>query len=151
LTNGPRETLRLASAAVFRDVGGVFRRVSASTGWNDDYRHELRSPADLHMLADLAKGRAVRLRLESADASETTAAISVPALAVPIVILSKLYAVALYGPHETGDDIDPLEKEILEKFARQVAVGYETARLSSLERELETLHHEHDEKPAASS
>jgi K+-sensing histidine kinase KdpD len=143
LTNGPSETLRLASAAVFRDVGGVFRRVSASTGWNDEYGREL--PLD-----DLAKGHAVRLPLKSPSAGETNAVISAPALAVPVVILGKLYAVALYGPHETGDDIDPLEKEILEKFARQVAVGYETARLTSLEKELEALH-QRDAKPAASS
>jgi hypothetical protein len=39
------------------------------------------------------------------------------------------------GQHNSGDDVDPLEVELLERFAQSVAVGGETARLKTMLRE----------------
>jgi hypothetical protein len=55
------------------------------------------------------------------------------------MIAGELYAVAMYGPHLTGADLDRLEVKSLENFVQNVAVGYETARMNLAEREVQIL------------
>src|SRR6185295_12536409 len=109
--NGPFEAFRLSSAALFRDVDdidGIFQRMPTARGWRDDDRRQLTAASDKKLLEDLARGRAVRLRAAPDDECGP-AELAAPTLAVPAIIADKLYAVAMFGPHETGDDLDPLE------------------------------------------
>jgi hypothetical protein len=62
-----------------------------------------------------------------------------PALAVPVMIADKLYAVALFEPHETVADFDRMERKSLENFAQHVAAGYETIRIDMAEKEVQLL------------
>ena len=131
LANDVPKVFHLASAAVFRNIGGTFQAVCSHPAPC--------SPPDILLLEKLEAGRAVRLRLRPSISRAGDAALAAPTLAVPVMTAGKLEAAVLYGPHETGDDIDPLEVDALEKFAQQAAVGYETARLASLQDEVNSL------------
>jgi hypothetical protein len=51
----------------------------------------------------------------------------------------ELHAVALYGAHSTGADIDHLEAGLLEDFAARMALAYEKYFKKSIQEELRTL------------
>jgi len=120
-------------------VGGVLRRVPPSKAWREGDRRELSPSADKRLLDDLARGDAVRLRLVAQEDEGPAAELTAPAVAVPVIIADQIYAVAMYGPHETGDDLDRLEVKSLERLAQQAAIGYETARMNALESEVHLL------------
>jgi hypothetical protein len=129
----------LASAAVYRDAGGVFRLVSASNGGSDAEPVELNTLEDKALLKNLMRGDAIRLPLPPQDDKASSAEVAAPAVAVPVIFADELYAVAMYGPHESGADLDPLEVKSLEKFVQHVAVGYEITSKTLLESEVRML------------
>jgi len=134
--------LNLASAAVFREAGGVFQRVLETKSWRKDDRPALESAADKRMLQVLAQGRSAPVGLPQHGVVGSPADLAAPSRAVPVMVGDKLYAVIMYGPHETGDDLDRLEIGALDEFAQHAAIGYETARMTSLEKELHRLQQE---------
>ena len=139
LVNGPYAAFRLASAALFREERGTFHRVSQSQGWGNESPFELDSPAGKVLLEKLKGGGAARIPLLPRSDDDAATDITAPALAVPAMIADELYAVAMYGPHLTGADLDRLEVKSLENFVQNVAVGYETARMNLAEREVQIL------------
>jgi hypothetical protein len=69
-----------------------------------------------------------------------------PAVALPVEIRSAFEAIVLYGPHASGEDIDPEEIEVLASLLAAAATAYdhvaaETAmqHLARLEAELRML------------
>jgi hypothetical protein len=139
LVSEASDAFGLASAAVFRDMGGVFRRVSPSKGWSERDRSELNTSGDKQLIGDLSRGDPVRMRLVTQDGEPGPSDLIAPAVAVPIEVADELFAVVMYGPHETGDDLDKLEVKTLEKLAQQAAIGYVSARIAGLENEVRAL------------
>ena len=124
LVREPVEALSLSSAALFRPAGeeesdrasGPFVRVAA-IGWastdasvidhDDPLALELVSEAQPVRLTDIGWHHE---KLPRGDAA--------PILAVPVVLRRELVAMALYGPHTNGADIDPEEVNGLARLAR---------------------------------
>ena len=136
LINGPAHAFALASAAVFREGEEAFRRISPSKGWRPSDRSELNPTRDTRLLTAQS---AIRLSLQQSREEGWPPGLVAPTLAVPVIVADKLFAIALYGPHETGADLDPLEEKALERFAESAAIGYEKAKLELLEREVQDL------------
>jgi hypothetical protein len=65
-----------------------------------------------------------------------------PCIAVPVCsdVLGPV-AIALFGAHENGNDIDLDECEMLSELARRAAAGYERAAFVELRREVASLRH----------
>lgn len=57
-------------------------------------------------------------------------------LAVPVFARSKLEAVAVYGAHATGEDIDPDERQSLEAIGAAAGIAYDHLDSARVEREL---------------
>jgi hypothetical protein len=133
LVYGPCREFHLASAGVFREKGDSFVRAPASHGWSEDGAPSFQSVITPDTLAKLKNGNAVRLPFLELYGEEIPSDITVPVLAVPVIFSDILYAVAIYGPHNTGTDLDKLELETLKRFAKQIATGYASMRLRALE------------------
>lgn len=136
LINGPAHAFALASAAVFREDETMFRRISPSIGWRPCDRTELDRARDKRLLTAQS---AIRLSLQQSREEGWPPGLVAPSLAVPVIVADKLFAIALYGPHETGADLDPLEEKALERFAEKASIGYEKAMLELLEKEVQDL------------
>lgn len=137
----PIAALDLASAAVFRYTDGVFRR-TISHGWDDSSSSQL--PDDCTIVPEL---RALRGPLRTSPMSwscvQVPQGIQLPVVAVPIGTDAKtLYAVALYGAHNTGDDLNADERKLLFEVAQKAALAYEHLRAKLLQAEVDRLKHE---------
>jgi hypothetical protein len=63
-----------------------------------------------------------------------------PCLSVPVRSgIPEASAVILLGPHESGNDIDADEREMLEKLAARAAAGYERIVARSLREQVAEL------------
>lgn len=86
----------------------------------------------------LLKGRRQALRLHEYD---RTAVADVqqgdPVLAVGVFVRTRLEAVAVYGAHVNGEDVDPDEAASLEELARAAGVAYDHLETARLERDVE--------------
>jgi hypothetical protein len=71
-------------------------------------------------------GRCRSLRLHAGDA----------VLAVPVFMRSKLAAVAVYGAHANGEDIDPKEAASLEAIGAAAGIAYDHLETARLERDV---------------
>jgi hypothetical protein len=56
-----------------------------------------------------------------------------------VVFADELHAVALYGAHVNGADIDHLEVGLLEDFAARIALAYEKYSKRTIQEELQAL------------
>ncbi len=123
--NAPR-ALCLSSCAVFRCQENVFRRSREAKGWGACPKTELHTEADATALRSLELGEPVRLSPEDSESLALPTGMEAPCLSVPVRSgIPEATAVLLLGPHETGNDIDADEREMLEKLAGRAAGGYE--------------------------
>ena len=136
LVDEPAEALDLASAALFRNTGDAYAR-KAGTGWDGmvasleaDDRLVLRLRAELEAV-DVASVRWPRTDVPNGNAS--------PIYAVPIVIGHRLEAIAIYGAHAGGEDLDPDERRILRSLAGGAALAYDHLAERQLRRDVERL------------
>jgi hypothetical protein len=138
LVQTPVDALELSSGAVFRQQENVFRR-SHSVGWNTSPVRELRQEQDALVLRSLDLSAPVRLPLEAWNRPALDAD-HAPTLAVAIkgTALGAI-AIALFGPHENGNDIDPDECEMLDSLALRAAAGYERVAFVLLSKEVAEL------------
>ena len=144
LVDEPVAALGLSSAAVFRQEKGGYRRVRAHA-WTDDDAAEL--DADdalaLRLRADLVAIDPSDLRWPRNDLPDGDRQVI---YAVPISVGHHLEAIALYGGHGTGEDLDPDERSTLRKLAAAASAGYDhiaavelRTRLHDVESENATL------------
>jgi hypothetical protein len=123
LVDEPVAALGLSSAAVFRHEKGGYRRVRAHA-WTDDEAAEL--DADdalaLRLRADLVAMDPSDLRWPRSDLPGGDRQVI---YAVPIIVGHHLEAIALYGGHGTGEDLDPDERSTLRKLAAAASAGYD--------------------------
>jgi hypothetical protein len=136
LVNEPMRSLCLASAALFRQQDGVFRR-RVSAGWSDDDADTIASEDPLISARFNRKPYA----LGGIDASRARLPqdLARPALAVPVGNARRCYAVLLYGGHETGTDLDSNERHLLGGLAHDAEIAYAQVETETLQRRVAML------------
>lgn len=137
----PMEALSLASAALFRvNERGSFERVWA-LGWGEGAAGDLDA---FEPLVDRLRTEGEPTRVGRADASGDAlpSGEALPIVAVPIVVRRQLEAVAMYGAHSGGEDLDPDEIGSLGRIGEAAGAAYYHLEADSLRDALEGLGHE---------
>lgn len=143
LTETPAESLRLTSAAIFRQEAGGFRRTGPAPGWPEASLATLDTALDAIALRCLKTGQPEPLPRGGWSRAGLPPDDYAPCLAVPVRGgVAESLAVALYGPHLTGSDINPDERRLLGDFADRAALGYDRVEVETLRRALEALRRE---------
>ena len=139
LVHEPMRSLKLASAAVFRDEDGVFRR-RLSAGWDAGDADTL--AGDDALLA--GRFRRKPYALDAASAAHALRAglphdVARPVLAAPVGNARHCYAVVLYGGHEAGTDLDGNERHLLGSLAHEAGIAYAHVESETLRRRIAEL------------
>jgi hypothetical protein len=130
----------LSSGALFREEQSIYRRTHSEKGWNDSMTKELRPESDAAALCCLEGGEPVRLAHDDWVSPELPAGLEAPCLAVPVDSeIPEATAIALFGPHQSGNDLDDDELEMLQKLAARAAAGYERVVTKMLREEVAKL------------
>ncbi|HEY2970468.1 MAG TPA: hypothetical protein VGK75_19100 [Casimicrobiaceae bacterium] len=140
LADEPFRAFRLASAATFRRTGAIFRRYEDSDGWVDGAARTLR--ANDPMLAPLLKGAAFNIGDDDSDDARLPSGLRRPVLAVPVASRFRCFAVALYGPHASGTDLDSNERAMLARLGDSAADAYAQLEDAALRARIAALEHE---------
>jgi hypothetical protein len=124
LVDEPAHAFDLTSAAVFRRRDdGCFSR-AASFGWPDGAAASL--PSDdrivLHMQGERGPMRLDDIIRRQADLPQGANA---PIVAFPLIVRHQLEGLVLFGPHVTGEDIDPDETRTLARLTASAAAAYD--------------------------
>ena len=139
LVNEPVSSLRLASAALFREQDGLFTR-SLSTGWDTDHADALTSNHPL-LAARFDRKPYTPDSVDAAPASpaELPDDLERPVLVVPVGNARRCYALVLYGGHEIGTDLDVGERHLLGDLARDAEIAYAQVESETLRRRIAML------------
>lgn len=130
------EALWLTSAALFRRRDdGSFVRESAFR-WPEDVMSTLSSDAPI---VTSLTGPPLRLRELDDKVEIDTGGFSEPVLAAPVVLHHAVSRVLLLGPHNTGEDFDPDEINVIRKVTRAAALAYGRLDAEALRREAEAM------------
>ena len=129
--------LKLASAASFRREGPVFARDGNGKGWEHGKAKTIKAEAP--MLAPVCDGKPFHLDDEDDKALDFPSGLGRPVLAVPAVNPVRCFAVSLYGPHESGTDLDANERGMLARLAADAAAMYAELENSDLRGEVARL------------
>lgn len=116
------EALKLASAAAFRREGQAFRRDGNGKGWGGGTATSIKP--DVPMLAPVSKGKPFSVADQNGDGVDLPTGLARPVLAVPAVNPVRCFAVSLYGPHESGMDLDTSERAMLARLGAEAAAMY---------------------------
>jgi len=130
LTEEPARRLNLTSAAAFRRDGSAFRREGVSEGWSADDARTL--DPSLPLLAPLEKGEPFAITETEAPELALPTGLSRPVLAVPAASPVRCLALSLYGPHESGTDLDANERGMLARLGQRAAAMYAELENSEL-------------------
>lgn len=140
LVEAPVHCLRLTSAAVFRNVDGALQRMMPTIGWPAAPLRELRQDLDAQVTGCLELGKPIPLLPRQWHPDGSPSEEQAPCLAVPVLgWAGQSIALALFGPHETGSDITPDERDLLHALAIQAGRGYDRIEKETLRRELQEL------------
>jgi hypothetical protein len=139
LVNEPMGSLRLASAAVFREQDGIFSR-TLSAGWAADHADALTSN---HPLLSARFDRKPYTP-DSVDAAHASPAelpddLERPVLVVPVGNARRCYALVLYGGHEIGTDLDTGERHLLGSLAHDAEIAYAQVESETLRKRIAIL------------
>jgi hypothetical protein len=142
LVHEPMQTLRLASAALFREQDGLFSRC-LSAGWDDDHTETLTGNHPL-LSGQFEKQP---YPLDSIDATHASPValpgdLERPVLVVPVGNARRCYALVLYGGHEIGTDLDSSERHVLGSLARDAEIAYAQVESDTLRRRIAALENE---------
>ena len=142
LVNEPMSTLRLASAALFREQDGLFTR-SLSAGWDADHADALTSNHPL-LSARFDRKPYTPNSVDAAPAFpvELPDDLERPVLVVPVGNARRCYALVLYGGHEIGTDLDSSERHLLGSLARDAEIAYAQVESETLRRRIAILENE---------
>lgn len=138
----PVDALELASAAVFRRNGTAFKRESAA-GWSPADVAELEENDHLvaRLRAELQPLAISELRWPREDLPK---GLGQPLYAVPISSGHHLAAIALYGGHTGGEDLDPDERRSLRGLAAGAALAYDHLTAEALNKTVAELRGENE-------
>ena len=146
-SNEPMRSLNLASAALFREQDGVYRR-RASAGWDaDDDRHahdrrphaRRRDSSGSPTLSIPRTRRGARLPHDLAR----------PLLAVPVGNPRRCYAMIFYSGHEAGTDLDSSERHLLGALAHDAEIAYAQIESEMLHKRVAMLEGQLKQAPEA--
>ena len=135
----PRRALGLASAAVFRHEGELFRR-RASAGWEPGNAETLSGAG--RVLGGRLRGDAFALDgMGGIDPSDARFPkdLARPVVGVPVANPRRCFAIALYGGHVVGTDLGEDERELLLNLGRQAEIAYAQVFSETLQRRIEDL------------
>ncbi|HTU80594.1 MAG TPA: PDZ domain-containing protein [Candidatus Acidoferrales bacterium] len=137
LVDEPADAFDLASAALFRRKGERYVR-AAGKGWSDDCATALDRDDLLvvRLRAELAPLGIGHLRWGRSDVPHGEAQ---PVFAVPVASGHELEAVAIYGAHASGEDLDPDERRSISALAAGAALAYDSIARRSLRHDVELL------------
>lgn len=139
----PMEALSLASAALFRsNERGTFERVWA-LGWGESAAGDL-DPFEPLVDRLREEGEPTRVSRKDLVRDGLPAGDASPIVAVPIVVRNQLEAVAMYGAHTGGEDLDPDEIGSLRRIGEAAGAAYYHLEADSLRGALEELGREID-------
>jgi hypothetical protein len=135
--------LDLSSGAVFRNDGKAFRRTQDTRGWTASMKKELLTEQDAAMRS-LKDAEPVRLAQDASNAPgqllDLPSGLAASCLAVPVRSgVPEATAIALFGPHQSGNDITADESEMLERLAARAAIAYERVVTTMLRQEVAQL------------
>ncbi len=133
LVEEPVKALGLASAALFRQEHGVFRR-NASIGWGAEHLVKLADGDALLPATPTAGPFAIAQR-----AAGTPDDLARPVLGVPVGNPRWRFAVVLYSAHELGTDLDGAERALLGALARHAEIAYGQVEREMLQQRVEHL------------
>ncbi len=135
LTDDPAAAFALASAAVFRRNETHYERVAAN-GWEENETMSLEDDDRLviGLRTDLRPIVTTDLGWPRGDLPTGNRQVI---YAIPVVIGHTVEAIALYGGHTGGEDLDPDERQSLRDLAQAAAVGYDRVHSKELRERLE--------------
>lgn len=144
LVHEPLRALDLTSAAIFRRdaASGHFVREMA-VGWGRIDTREL-TPDDPFVLHLLAEATAVRLADVVWPTEQPTRPVGDSVLAMPVLLRDELVAIALYGPHRNGADIDPDEVRSVVLLVERAGAAYDHIEARALRSQVDALMRERD-------
>jgi hypothetical protein len=136
LVDEPLHALRLASAAVFREEAGTFRRYIGA-GWDAAATEVL----DAGALLRRAQHRGPAHRIEAGDLADVLLpeGLRRPQVAIAVGNPRRFFAIALYGGHEAGTDLNQRERDLLARLARQAEIAYAYLESETLRRRIAVL------------
>jgi hypothetical protein len=137
LVEAPVAAFRVTSAAVFRFDGNAFIRRHAF-GWDEGNAVKLAHHSALAMHAE-KRDRPFRIDEAGRCEEDFPREAAFPAIVVPVRAHGELLALALYGPHLSGDDLNSEECALLARFAADAARGYDRAEIIALRKRLSEL------------
>lgn len=144
LVQGVRSALDLASAGVFRHEGRIFRRTAADQAWDTATQTiDLSDP----MLERISARHPFGITAEAATRNRLPAGLGRPILAVPVGDRLRCLALALYGSHAAGTDLNHDERAMLAELANLAASAFMKLdhdqlchRIAVLEGKLKAIH-----------
>ncbi|SDR64003.1 hypothetical protein SAMN05519103_09288 [Rhizobiales bacterium GAS113] len=140
LVRGAQRAFGLSSASIFRNEDGLFRRGPHSEGW-DERSAETLDPAD-PMLGPLQALRPFDIDAKAAKRNRLPDGLALPVLAVPIADRFHCFALAFYGPHANGNDLNHDERAMLAGIADKAAAAFVKLNIAALRRRIADLEHE---------
>ena len=140
LTQEPVQALRLSSGAVFRRIDGTYRRMEQALGWEDSTLDALRPGSDQLALHSVEISAPVRLPRGTWGQQDFPQEEQAPCIAVPVFGGAKeAVAIALFGPHASGSDINADERPMLQDLASRAAIAYDRVETETLRQEVSRL------------
>jgi hypothetical protein len=140
LVSGASSALGLASAAIFREDGGIFRRSPGAVGWDEQQAKTL-DPRD-PMLQGTHPVRPIDVSADAVELHHFPDGPTRPVLAVPAGDRFRRYAVTLYGAHVSGTDISEAERTTLSELSDAAAAVFAKLEHELLQHRVATLEHE---------
>jgi hypothetical protein len=139
LVDEPTGSLKLASAAVFREEAEAFSR-TFSAGWEPTNIDTLNPKGPL-LGGKLAGGPFALDGIGGIDPSDVRfpGDVARPILGVPVGNPRRCFAVALYSGHEVGTDLDNKERELLASLSRDAEIAYARVDRETLQKRIEVL------------
>jgi hypothetical protein len=141
LVDEPVSRLKLASAALFRKEDEGFRR-RVSDGWGKADAQFLTGAEP--MLAARAELGPFPLRAEEAGAGDprVPGGLGRPIVGVQVGHARRCFAIALYGGHQSGTDLDRNERKLLDRLAHSAARAYAQVETDALRNRIRALEDE---------
>jgi hypothetical protein len=137
------QSYELVSAALFcRSSDGVFERAQ-SIGWSETNAKtlDLDDPVILQLHGDASP---LPISPSRWHRSDLPAERECPVLAVPITMRHVLAAIVFYGPHRSGEDLDPDEVKAVSGMAVAAGAAFDHLDAEKYRRKNETLAMEND-------
>ena len=133
LVDEPVKALGLASAALFREEDGLFRR-RASAGWEAEHVDALREGEP-----PLPAGASLKPFAIPPAGAGWPDDLARPALGVPIGNPRRRFAVVLYSGHQAGTDLDGPDRKLLGALARDAEIAYGQVEREMLQQRVKRL------------